>query len=248
MRHAHVLFSQALFATAATLVVTATAQAAAVTWSAPTNISGDTDVITTGTLVAARNFSQTQLTSTVNGVFFDIFPIPNGANAIVGITNVVNFGFSNLESSDTAYGSTSAPYNALSASYQALLGSGAGSSAGASLTLNLLGLTNGTPYLFQWWTNDSRLAFGGVNSTTASATNSVTLDENTTNAIGGSGQWASGTFIASGVFQSIVFSGPRPEINAFQLRALPEPSTFVLAVAGFAGLAIFSLRKKLRRG
>ncbi len=210
---------------------------ATIAWSAPTNIAGDSDVITTGTLVAARNFSQTQLTTTVNGVFFDIFPIPNGANAIIGIPGVANFGFSNLESSDAAYGSNSAPYNTLSASYQTLLSSGAGSSSGATLTLTLLGLTNGTPYLFQWWTNDSGLAFGGVNSTTASAINSVTLDENTTNAIGGIGQWASGTFIASGTSQAITLSGPRPEISGFQLRAMPEPSTIALATFGLVGLA-----------
>ena len=226
-----------LIAAVAALALAATTHAATITWSPPTNISGDADVITTGALVAARNFSQTQVSPTVNGVFFDIYPVPNGANAIVGITGVANFGFSNLESSDTAYGSNTAPYNSLSTSYQTLLSSGAGSSSGASLTLTLLSLTNGTPYLFQWWTNDSGLAYGGVNSTTATATNAVTLDENTTDALGGMGQWASGTFTASGTTQVITLSGTRPEINAFQLRAVPEPGPGLLVMTGVLGLA-----------
>ena len=248
MRHSHFKFSLGLFAAAASLVLTATTHAATITWSAPTNISGDTDVITTGTLVTARNLSQTQVTSTVNGVFFDIFPVPNGTNAIVGLPNVANFGIFDLESSDTAYGSNIAPYNALSTSYQTLLSSGAGSSTGSTLTLTLLGLTNGTPYLFQWWTNDSDLTYGGVNSTTASANNSVTLDENTTNAVGGIGQWASGSFIASGTNQAITFSGPRPEISAFQLRTVvPEPSSFILAAFGLGGVGLVALRKNVHR-
>lgn len=247
MRHSHFKISFSLIAAAAVLALTESTHAATVTWSAPSNISGDTDVITTGTLHTARNLSQTQVTSTVNGVFFDIFPVPNNTNAIVGLPNVANFGIFDLESSDTAYGSNSAPFNSLSTSYQTLLSSGAGSSTGSTLTLTLLGLTNGTPYLFQLWSNDSDLAYGGVNSTTASATNAVTLDENTTNAVGGMGQWVSGTFTASGPSQAITLSGPRPVINAFQVRAIPEPSTFVLVIAGLAGLGFVNLRKKSRR-
>lgn len=246
MARSRFTFFWELIAAAAMLQTTAT-HAATVTWSAPTNVSGDADVITTGTLVAARNFSQTQVTTTVNGVFFDIFPVPNGANAFIGIPGVANFGFSDLESSDTAYGSSSPPFSGLSASYQTLLSSGAGSSSGSTLTLTLLGLTNGTSYLFQWWTNDSGLAYGGSNSTTASATNSVTLDENTTNAVGGVGQWASGTFTADSAIQAITISGARPEINAFQLRVVPEPSTAtLLAVSALICSGVALLRRRRR--
>ena len=208
--------------------------AAVITWSTPTAVAGDSDVITIGTLVAARNLSQTQLSPTVNGVLFDIFPIPNGSTGAAGIPAVATLGYVNSESSDTAYGSAAAPFSGLSASYQSLLGSGAGSSTGNTLTLTLFNLTSGTPYLFQWWTNDSDLSFGGVNSTTGTATNSVTLDENTTNSLGGVGQWVSGMFVATGTTQAITFSGPRPVMNAFQLRAVPEPGSGLLLIVGGA--------------
>jgi MYXO-CTERM domain-containing protein len=223
------------------LCFTASSHATApITWSAPANISGDTDVLTAGTLVYARNFSQTQLSPTVNGVFFDIFPIPSGSTGAAGIPGVATLAYTNSESSDTAYGSSSAPFTSLSAPYRSLLSSGAGSSIGATLTLTLFNLNNGTPYVFQWWTNDSGASFGGLNSTTASSTNSVTLDENVTDTIGGMGQWATGTFIASGTTQSITFSGNRPEINAFQLREVPAPG--FAALLGLGGL--FASRRR----
>jgi len=233
------------FALAVLSATTPTIHAAPITWSSPTAVSGDADVITTGTLVAARNFSQTQLTPVVNGVLFDIFPIPNGGTGAAGIPNVATLAFSNADSSDVAYGSATAPFSSLSAQYQYLLGSGAGSSTGATLTLTLLNLTNNTPYVFQWWSNDSDLNFGGVNSTTATAINGVTLDENSSNAAGGLGQWVLGTFTASGTTQAITFSGPRPVINAFQLRAVPEPGT--LTLMAFSSLALGGLAFGCRR-
>lgn len=220
---------------AMTMMTAPAAHAATITWAGPSNITGDSDVLTTGALVTALNLSQTQVPVTVNGVSFGVFPIPNGSpGGAAGIPGVATLSWFNSESSDTAYGAAAAPFSSLSASYQTLLASGAGSSSGSPLTLTLFGLTNGSSYTFQWWTNDSNLAFGGVNSTTATAGNSVTLDENTTNAVGGLGQWVTGTFTASGTSQAIVFSGPRPEINAFQLREVPAPGA--AALLGLAGM------------
>jgi uncharacterized protein (TIGR03382 family) len=231
----------AVFVSATSAVLSANLHAAPITWSSPVNITGDSDVITTGTLVTARNLSQTQVSPTVNGVFFDIFPIPNGGTGAAGFNNIVALSYTNADSSDTAYGATVGPFTALSASYQSLLSSGAGSSSGSPLTLTLLGLSNGSSYLFQWWSNDAGLAFGGVNSTTAAAGNTVTLDENTTDTAGGMGQWVSGTFTASGTSQAITFSGPRPVINAFQVREIPTPGT--AALLGLAGLVAARRRR-----
>jgi len=77
-------------------------------------------------------------------------------------------------------------------------------------------------------------------STTATAINSVTLDANTTATVGGVGQYATGTFTASGSVQAFTLSevsgGFNPLINALQVRAVavPEPSTYVMALAGLA--------------
>src|SRR3982751_1109012 len=46
-------------------------QASSITWSSPTTITGDTDVSTTGSLVAAFNFGYSP--TTVNGVTFSTF-------------------------------------------------------------------------------------------------------------------------------------------------------------------------------
>jgi hypothetical protein len=72
----------------------------------------------------------------------------------------------------------------------------------------------------------------------------VTLDANTTNTVGGLGQFAIGTFTASGTTQAFLLSEPggdfNPLINALQVRAVPEPSLTLLgcAVAAAGGLAL----------
>jgi predicted porin len=98
------------------------------------------------------------------------------------------------------------------------------------------GLSLGQPYLFQWWANNARNT-PVVVSATATATNSVTLDTNLTDTDGGLGQFVTGTFTADGTTQEIVLTGvgvANPIINAFQIRAVPEPATCVLALAGLA--------------
>jgi hypothetical protein len=97
--------------------------------------------------------------------------------------------------------------------------------------------------------------------TTAAATNSVTLSANTSGSQsgpgpgvdGGIGQYAVGTFTADSTSLSITFNGPaltssQPLINGFQLRtvAVPEPSTYAMALAGLAcgGSVVFRRRKR----
>jgi hypothetical protein len=153
-----------------------------------------------------------------------------------------------------SFGSVSSPFSGLSSSYQSLLGTGAYADVPATITVTLKGLTSGQQYRLQWWTSDAALQspiYGGsFTNTTATAVNSVTLDANTTNTVGGLGQFAIGTFTASGTSQPFTLAetsgGFNPLINALQLRAVPEPSTCVMALAGLAcgGYSMFGRRKR----
>lgn len=238
------LLGSAVAVAAGLMLSSSAAHAATITWSAPTNIAGDSDVITTGTLVYAFNFSQFQLPVTVNTVPFAQFAVPNGGNAIVGNNATATIGFQDLESSNTSYGSTAAPFSGLSASYQALVGSGVGSSTGATLTLNLFSLNNGSTYVIQLWCNDSDLVHGGT-PTIFAAGNVVTAPSNPSFVLGGLGTWVSGTFTATGTTQAITVGGVSPAahpiINAFQLREVPAPGA--AALLGLGGLVVACRRR-----
>ena len=215
-----------------------------IVWGSPQTVSGDSDVDTTGSLVYAFTFGGTSAppSTTVNGVTFSPFRIPGG---IVTSTTVGNVTLTespgNLFGLNT-FGSASAPFSGLSSNYQSLLGTGAYADQPTSITVSLNGLTSGQDYLLQWWTNNSSNngpVFGGsFTNTTATAVNAVTLDANTTNLVGGLGQFAIGTFTASGTVQTFLLSetsgGFNPLINALQVRAVPEPATTALAAAAAA--------------
>ena len=237
-----------LAALVALAAVQATAPAVAalppITWGTAQTVSGDSDVDTTGSLVYAFTFGGTAAppSATVNGVTFSPFRIPGG---VVTSTTVGSVSLAespgNLFASNSL-GSSSAPYSALSTDYKAILGSGAYADIPASITVTLGGLTSGQNYLVQWWTNNASNAAvlgAGFTNTTALATNSVTLDANTTNTVGGLGQFATGTFTASGTVQTFLLSetssGFNPLINALQVRAVPEPCLTLLGFAAAAG-------------
>jgi hypothetical protein len=221
---------------------------ATIIWGSPTNISGDSDVLTTGALVGAFNLGTTGVAGmTVNGVTFAPFAVPNDDAS--GTTTVGNFAvhYDFRGASNTFYGSTSAPFS-LSSSYQSLLRAGTNDNANSAITLTMSGLTTGDAYAFQWWCNYSSAQSFAL--TTATDTNSVSLDSNTTNLNGGVGQFAVGTFTAAGPQEVVTYDSVRlPFLSAFQLRttAVPEPSSFVLAGLGLMGLGFAAGRKKSRR-
>jgi hypothetical protein len=205
---------------------------APVTWGSPTTISGDTDVSLDGSLVAAFNMVGGNVT--VNGVTFAAFPVTGGS------TSATNGNFSFSESPGilvtwTTLGSASAPFSNLSANYQTLLSTAISTDANNTLTLVMSGLVTGQQYEFEWWLNAASNSSAGF-LTTATATNSVSLDDNTTNANGGVGQYVIGTFTANAGSETITFNGTStgqaPTINAFQLRAVPEPSTMSILLLG----------------
>ena len=180
--------------------------AATVIWGTAQNISGDSDVANNGTFNRAYVFGN--VTWTVNGVTFGAF---------TGNVSGDTMSFPNQDGGFGA-GAPESPYGSLSTEYQNLLyyGAWAYPSATASFTLN--GLTIGDSYQVQVFANDSRSAgFGRSMALTGSST---VLDYNTTEAVGGVGQFAIGTFTANSTSQMLGFSSSTetPQLNGLSLR------------------------------
>lgn len=229
---------------------------APITWGTATTISGDSDVDTTGTLTYAYNFgsNSSATTQTVNGVTFSPFVITYGSQSVTQGSVTVSEDPGNLYSNLNT-GSVSGSFAGLSAAYRGLLSSEVYSGSFETITVDLAGLTSGHTYRLQWWSNDSGLnAFSSTRffDETSSTGNSgsATLDSNTTNAIGGLGQYVIGTFTATGSTASFTLTGSGvgaklPLMNALQLRdtsaAVPEidpagMGSVVAIVSGVLGL------------
>jgi hypothetical protein len=224
-----------------------------IVWGSPQTVSGDSDVSVIGSLVYAFTFGGTAApaAATVNGVTFSPFTIPGGVvtSATAGSVTITEIPGTLFGSN--SFGTPSSPFSGLSSNYQSLLGSGAYADNPATITVALGGLTIGQQYQVQWWTNNSSnilTNFGeSFSNTMATAVNSVTLDANTTNTVGGVGQYAIGTFTALGTTQQFFLSetsgGFNPLINALQVRAVPEPA---LTLVGFAAAVGGSLLVRRR--
>jgi hypothetical protein len=223
------------------------ANASVITWGGPQNITSDAEVSTAGSLVGAFNLGATGVASTtVNGVTFVGLAL-NGSSSVTS-------GNFNLAGPGALFGNNGSfvpgPF-ALSASYQALLGSVATTGIGQPWTLTMSNLVPGANYQFQWWSSDNNA--GGGTDTLATAGNSVSL--HTTQGPYGPGQnlpgqFATGTFLADGTtVQTITFSTALfSEVNGFQLRRISVPdtsSTFVLFTLGLFGLA--AIRREISR-
>lgn len=223
-----------------------------VTWGTPTNISGDSDVNTNGTLVMAYNFgTPTVADTTVNGVTFSAFGVSTTLNSQTA--TVGNLTLQETRPGYFLYGSnvtsTDTPFTGLTPAYQSLLGMMSASNSADTLLLQMSGLTVGNVYLFQLWSDHSDQATPFTVHVAANGyTSNVTLDLNTANTFGGLGQWVTGTFTAAGSSESIgVVGDAQPIINAMQVRqlaAVPEPGTTALMMGAIAGMVAIWRRKK----
>lgn len=229
----------------ALLVTGSFSEAAVVTWQPAATITGNADISTTGTLDRAYNLTDPSYRSdvSVNGVVFQPFA-GTGTNSItVGNTTLASS--SNMWA-DLGFGSVLAPFSNLDGSYQAIMGQEILGTAQVALTLNAL--TVGATYEFQIWSNQSNTA--SSRSLLVTAGNSVTLDSNTTNAVGGVGQFAIGTFTADATSQSFALTGAGGDdfqpMNAFQLRVIPEPGSVALLTVGAGALLLSNRRRRMR--
>jgi Concanavalin A-like lectin/glucanases superfamily len=184
--------------------------AAVITWSSATNIVADTDIYTNGNFEYGGYFTTNTAALTVNGVTFT----GSGGSHSFGANFSASF------ASGGSYYSGMGAGTGLSPNYQTLLGGCVyGGNTLNSITLNNLKI--GCQYFVQIWINDSRNNGIGRSNTITSG-NSVTLDYNNTDAVGGRGQFAVGTFIAD--YPSLTFylqSNQSGQFNALQLRSLP---------------------------
>jgi hypothetical protein len=246
-----------LLALAAALALPATTLAIGngpvMTWGTPQAITGDSDVLSTGTLFGAYSFGAAGVTgATVNGVAFAPFVVPDDNGS--GTTTVGHFSVligGERASSNTTFGSTAAPFSALSSPYQTLLSAGIdvnriGNDNG--ITLTVTGLTNGQKYSFEWWTNDSGLQFDSVADETSSATpsggGSVVLTDNVNGTAGSLGQYETGTFTGNANSLGVFFTNGvsdtgTPMFNAVEITTFvssPEPGSAALLTLGAGAL------------
>ncbi|MDG3005062.1 PEP-CTERM sorting domain-containing protein [Paludisphaera mucosa] len=223
-------------------------RAASITWGPATNIAGDADVRTGGSLVAAYNFGGRDVgVATINGVAFQPFAVAGNPSTHGGVTIAESPGI--LLGLDDYFGSASAPFTDLSSAYQAMLRSGGFTIWQSTLTLTLDGLAVGQAYEIQIWSNFSD---AGSRSASLESGGSVDLDWNPSGVDGGLGQFVVGSFVADSASQSIRITGSADFdtgvlVNGLQLRtaaAVPEPAGLVLMAVGAASIAWLASRRR----
>lgn len=215
-----------------------TANAAQITWSAPSLISGPSDVSTQGTVAYAYSLGNNDVPQ-VNGVFFTP-AVSNGS---------FNYTDSNVQLDNyITYTGFGAPSTVSDTQYENLLTS-AGYAPGATNQMAFtLNVTSGQTYLIQVWANDARAAnFAATESVTdpSGGLGSLTISQTYPSGYGGS--FIDGTFTADASTQQLAFtwSGPpngtnqTSQVNAFQLRNItptPEPASALALGIGAIGL------------
>ena len=201
---------------------------AAITWGTATNIVGDTDVSTAGTLHASLNVGNST-TETINGVTF------NASDANLVINGYANTDYINGPLATDLVPATGSYSNALET----------GEYNFDTITIN--GLTIGQEYLVQVWSSDAREATTpGVPGRYITLDDTATVHENQNhdNTASTFGQWITGTFVADQTSQTISVKGFNSDnteyagsiaVNMAQVRAVPEAAsmTMIILSAGF---------------
>ncbi|MDF7799348.1 acetylxylan esterase [Pontiellaceae bacterium B1224] len=196
-------------------MISGAVQAATIEWGVVSTVGSDSDISTTGALEYAYTAGGTSAVA-VNGVLFSAGDTTFGGDVVL----------SGTPATTAVFGQNAAPFNTLSSDYQSMLDEGVYNNVGNKtdpVTVTLNSLTIGQNYAVQVWGNDSRNS-NGRNMTVASGTNSVVLDYNSTDVLGGVGQTVSGTFTADAETQDFTLTPNLAlSFNAIQVRDLSEP-------------------------
>lgn len=234
---------------AAALVGTASqSPAATITWGTPTAIASESDVSVNGTTIIARQATLTNADQTVNGVLFS-----GSVNTQNGVTFGLPSGWGGYDPNSYVLGAAGTP-GTLSTAYQTMLTGGWFADGPGTSTFSLSGLTVGQDYQLQIWVADYRQFPPNVYNRSETFTAGNTSDPLTflqTNPSGinlgaSSGSYILGLFTADGSTQTVdISSAQSRQLNALQLRAVPEPSAVVLGGLGLVGmLGIFRRRRE----
>lgn len=212
------------------LTLAGSASAATITWGSAAAISSSTDVSTTGTLVTAAYMGNAG-SQVVNGVTFSAAAATAGTSSYTGFT---------LSTIDAVAGTQpgSGP-SGVTGSYATILDQMAENFiGGTTLTLTLTGLTLNQEYQLQFWAADYRTQYGDLGrSETLTAGNTSGSLSFLRNGGSASGSYILGTFTADGTTQAITVNGTGDAIvNAFQVRAIPEPGAALLGGLGMLAL------------
>ncbi|MDQ8209638.1 hypothetical protein QEH52_19115 [Coraliomargarita sp. SDUM461003] len=231
------------FLSLAPVLLASLSHAAEITWGSATNITGDSDVSTDGSLVVAASFNTDFASIVVNGVTF----AGGGTNGDMRDSDTygaaLTYDVSN--NSDAAYAEDVSPFNTLSSNYQNLLGSGLwDGTTSTTEEFTFGGLSIDQEYQIQIWAQDARSGREGQ-SLTITGAGGVSLDYTDRNTQGGLGQYVIGTFTADASTQSFTFDKDSSwHVNAMQVRSIPEPQTFSLLAASCALLFVMCNRRK----
>lgn len=223
-----ITITRSIAAAAVAAALAFSSHAATITWLTPQDITGsETDISTTGTGLLGYNGAADNSSQTVNGVTF--------SNSGVG-KNDYTYTQSGVTMTLTGFNGNFSPwanYNpgsgegvpSLTGDYLTLLEDGAYSQGSASGSINLSGLSIGNEYEVQLWVIDGR------NATNAARTQVLTGSTDTTMSYK---QYVIGTFKADSTVQSIAIDGSSfgLQVNAFQLRLVPEPGSLALFAIG----------------
>jgi len=222
------------------LALTGTSQAQTILWGVAQNMTGNPDISTAGTYFDAVTAGSAQI---VNNGVAGSGGINVPFNALTGnpaTDGTISLTIGDDQGNFTAPFTTSSPS---SASYSNLVNTGVFGAGGSSLVtiggLGGLNLTTGDTYQVQSW---SWYSGDGTATTIYDGANTVSL----TNAVG---QYAIGTFTATGPQETYDFSTSTGHqfVNVISVRditvAVPEPSSMTLMVLGLAGMTLFIRRK-----